>query len=290
MAEGIPGPGWHQVIWQLRADEHSQGVPIQYLATQAACENPDRQVHVYHGLGADPVEIASGVRHLESLGVPAVGVFAPFYLVQTKHREHLAREVPGFVAESLSNGKVDLFGRSLGGFLALVGGAEAAERVNSVATLGSAGLTYNGLPTNATLRVMQFASQFAVINAAATLMRRPDMGDAAQLRSVAKELRSYGEVGGALEALRHGVGERVGRLVIDGAHAIHESGMPHQHYLGRVDGAFWLRHYRQSLGEIGCDDFTVIPGAHTNARSRAGKEQMEPYAAWVVRQRPASAA
>lgn len=282
MAEGTYGPGWHETNWRLQAGVHTQNVPIHYFVTKAACDAPDRQVHVYTGLGEGRHAVVNTVVHLARLGVPAVGVHAPFYRLESGYREHWAKEVSPYVAGVLSDTPVHVVGRSLGGLHAINGPATAPERFASAATVSSAGLTYDALPEQPLWRLMHFGLKLGLVNAA---LSRPHIGNALQLGGVAYELWQYRQVGGTIAALHQGIGASIGNLTVQSAQAIHERNeLPHHHWLARRDPALTAAAAQRTLGAMGCGHFSVVDGVHTCGRSRAGKDQMVPYAAWVMAQ------
>jgi hypothetical protein len=279
--ESADGPGWQRTNWHLRASEHSQTVPVDCYVTPTAYEQSDWQVHVYPGLGEGKWAVVSNALYLEHLGLPAVGVHAPFYRVAVRHREHLAREVPGVVADTIGNGqRVDLFGRSLGSLPVIIGGAAASDRIGSVAALGPASTTYEYMLKRPALRRLQFLGQLAILN---MLMLEPDVGNIVQAGGMAYELSRYFGRRGLREAIDHGISPQVGRLTLESAAHIHDDQLPHRYYLPRRDGVFLAPLARRSLGRVGCGDcWTRVAGAHANGRTRLGKEQMKQYAAWVI--------
>jgi pimeloyl-ACP methyl ester carboxylesterase len=279
VAEQTVDPGWSEVQWHLRAGEHSQTVPINVYTTGLAAAS-DRRVHIYPGLGERRDAVRSAAQYLAAHAVPAIGVDAPFYSVDTKYREHMAREVPAVVADAVG-GDADLLGRSLGYIMAAVGGASAPDRFKSVAGVGGAMPTYQYWSKNTVLRRASFGLQLGVYN---NLLTVPELGNVGQAVGVTQELSSYRNVGGVVEALDHGLSDRVGNLGLAALRRMHEVGMPHQNFLPRFDMVFPRKLMQQALLANGCEPgcMTTVAWAHSNSRVEVGLQQTLPYAAWQV--------
>ncbi len=279
MAKETSDPRWDEVTWHLQAGVHSEDVPIRVFMTDEAADS-GRRVHIYPGLGERRDAVKSAALYLAERGVPAIGVDAPFYLVETRYREAMAREVPAAVAQAVG-GETDLLGRSLGCIMTTLGAAHAPEQFRSTAGVGPAMPTYQYWPKNPLLRRLSFGLQLGVEN---TLLTVPELGNVGQAVGIVQELRGYRDVGGWAEAMDHGLSDHVGALGLKALQEIHEGGMPHHNFLPRFDRLFPFVLEREALLANGCDPecMSPVPWAHSNSRVQAGLQQTRQYGAWQI--------